>query len=271
MEAQNWQGSQSRSGIFTLSLDPSGNNTFDVYCDEEWTVVQRRKDGSEIFDRGFEDYTNGFGDLAGEFWLGLRKLHLLTQTPSVLLIELQLLNGNRVFAMYKLFQVRLTGLQNENRYQLIVGNYVGTAGDALGDLNEVFFSTRDSDNDDDVVRNCAGTLGSGWWFKKCISQYTVSVDLNGNYPSGIRWRVGSTSHAITSVTMKIKPKQGNDILKFFFHLLFITHRVFTRLRDTVNIVCSLDIMWLHDAVVMSAHNWPAHHWVLSSSVVRASH
>ena len=242
MEAQNWQGSQSRSGIFTLSLDPSGNNTFDVYCDEEWTVVQRRKDGSEIFDRGFEDYTNGFGDLAGEFWLGLRKLHLLTQTPSVLLIELQLLNGNRVFAMYKLFQVRLTGLQNENRYQLIVGNYVGTAGDALGDLNEVFFSTRDSDNDDDVVRNCAGTLGSGWWFKKCISQYTVSVDLNGNYPSGIRWRVGSTSHAITSVTMKIKPRQGNDILKFFFHLLFITHRVFTRLRGTVNIVCSLDIM-----------------------------
>ena len=40
-----------------------------------------------------------------------------------------------------------------------------------------------------------------------------------------------------------------------FHLLFIAHRVFT---------------WLRDAVVMSAHNWPAHHWVISSSVVRAS-
>ena len=31
-------------------------------------------------------------------------------------------------------------------------------------------------------------------------------------------------------------------------------RVFTRLRDAVNIVCSLDIMWLRDAVVMSTHN-----------------
>ena len=47
-------------------------------------------------------------------------------------------------------------------------------------------------------------------------------------------------------------------------------RVFTWLRDAVNIVCSLDTMWLRDAVVMSAHNWPDHHWVLSSSVVRAS-
>ena len=43
------------------------------------------------------------------------------------------------------------------------------------------------------------------------------------------------------------------------------------LHDTVNIVCSLDIMWLRDAVVMSARSWPTHHWVLSSSVIRASH
>ena len=47
-------------------------------------------------------------------------------------------------------------------------------------------------------------------------------------------------------------------------------RVFTWLRYAVNIVCSLDTMWLRDAVVMSAHNWPDQHWVLSSSVVRAS-
>ena len=31
-----------------------------------------------------------------------------------------------------------------------------------------------------------------------------------------------------------------------------------------------NLMWLRDAVVLSAYNWPAHHWVLSSSVVRAS-
>ena len=31
-----------------------------------------------------------------------------------------------------------------------------------------------------------------------------------------------------------------------------------------------NLMWLRDAVVLSAHNWTAHHWVLSSSMIRAS-
>jgi len=34
-------------------------------------VLQRRKDGTVGFNHNWEDYATGFGDLTGEFWLGL--------------------------------------------------------------------------------------------------------------------------------------------------------------------------------------------------------
>ena len=58
-------------------------------CDMEtdgggWLVIQRRMpNGTVNFTRNWADYENGFGDLNGEFWYGLRNIHALTTENEV--------------------------------------------------------------------------------------------------------------------------------------------------------------------------------------------
>ena len=70
------------SGVYRIL--PDTGKPFDVYCDQVtggggWTVCQRRQDGSINFQHNRVEYIWGFGDLAGEHWLGLEKIHRLTK------------------------------------------------------------------------------------------------------------------------------------------------------------------------------------------------
>ena len=40
--------------------------------------IQNREDGNVEFYRNWTEYKTGFGNLYGEFWLGLENIHLLT-------------------------------------------------------------------------------------------------------------------------------------------------------------------------------------------------
>ncbi|KAL1781375.1 angiopoietin-related protein 5, partial [Sigmodon hispidus] len=59
-----------------------------IICDKdfrggEWTVVQESIDGTVDFQRPWCDDLDGFGDLLGEFWLGLKKIfYIVNQKDS---------------------------------------------------------------------------------------------------------------------------------------------------------------------------------------------
>ena len=100
---------------------------FEVFCDQTtagggWTVFQKRLDGSVDFYRHWYDYKHGFGDLSGEFWLGLDKIHLLTSySHNMLRVDLGDFGGNTAFAEYNSVVV----MSEEDKYKLIIGPYSG--------------------------------------------------------------------------------------------------------------------------------------------------
>ncbi|XP_019861247.1 PREDICTED: fibrinogen C domain-containing protein 1-like [Amphimedon queenslandica] len=197
-----------QNGVYPIK--PDKGPAFQVYCDMEthgggWTVFQRRQDGSVDFYRYWTDYENGFGNLTGEFWLGLSKIHRLTKEGSnTLRVDLGDFEGNTAYANYSTFSVS----DGSTEYILTVGGYSGTAGDSLTSWhNGRKFTTRDNDNDDDGI-NCAQSYTGAWWYNSC--HYS---NLNGRYfntstnnAQGITWYHWKYTYTTLKFTeMKTRP------------------------------------------------------------------
>ena len=74
-------------------------------------------DGTVNFYRDWKDYLSGFGDLDGEFWLGLNKIHRLTTMNCTLCVDLQDFSGNKTCSKYSMFAVE----DSDTKYKLLVG------------------------------------------------------------------------------------------------------------------------------------------------------
>ena len=120
-----YESGKTDDGVY--SIDPDGLGTFEVWCDMQngggWAVFQRRKDGSENFFRNWSDYKTGFGNLSGEFWLGLDKIHRLSKSgQSELKIDLMDFSYATAYAKFDSFFV---ASEIEN-YKLNVDGFTGT-------------------------------------------------------------------------------------------------------------------------------------------------
>ena len=122
--AELYKAGERISGVYTI--DPDGQGAFEVFCDQTttgagWTVFQKRLDGSVDFYRGWADYKRGFGNLNGEFWLGLDKIHRLTKSNNRLRVDLEDTTGKTAYAEYDMFAVT----SERSKYQLSLGTYSG--------------------------------------------------------------------------------------------------------------------------------------------------
>ncbi|KAK2909539.1 hypothetical protein Q8A67_005376 [Cirrhinus molitorella] len=179
------------------SIYPAGDDPVLVYCemisdgnDEDnggWTVIQRRMDGSVNFYRPWNQYKRGFGNVEGEYWLGLENMHQLTRKNKYMLrVDLEDFEGNEVFALYSSFSVG----SEADGYKLHVSGFTdGGAGDSLSGHNGFKFSTFDRDQDV-FENNCAKTFLGGFWYTAC----------HGTNPNGMYlWGEDPTHYAIGNV------------------------------------------------------------------------
>lgn len=170
---------QTISGIYTI--DPDRKGAFNVYCDQTtdgggWTVFQRRLDGCMDFNLGWADYKKGFGDfLDGEFWLGLEKIHRLTQneTENRLRVDMGVTKRQTVYAEYLWFGIG----DKKDKYRLKLGkkSKCATVNDSLSDHKGSPFGTWDK-----IYKHCTHKIYGGWWYIN-NTECAVSSNLNGFY------------------------------------------------------------------------------------------
>ncbi|XP_053717119.1 fibrinogen beta chain [Synchiropus splendidus] len=220
---------------------------YKVYCDMTvqnggWLLIQNRMDGSVDFGRRWDEYRQGFGNIAfdvgkghcetpGEYWLGNDRISQLTKMgPTEVLIEMEDWTGAKVNAHYRQFTVQ----SQVSNYVLAVADYTGTAGNAfLEGSSELFgvnrtmtihngmmFSTYDRDNDNwnpgDPSKQCSREDGGGWWYNRCHSanpngryymggHYTKQMAKHGT-DDGVVWMNWKGSwYSLKAISMKIRP------------------------------------------------------------------
>ncbi|XP_005107517.2 ficolin-1-like [Aplysia californica] len=192
-----------KNGSAVVTLDPLDNlGKVDVVCEfneegKSWTVLQNRFDGSVDFYRSFQDYENGFGNMTGEFWMGLQTLRRLVQT-GYFDLEIDMVSNagehyNRTYSNFTIgpgpgYALSVSGYDDKNR---------GLSYNSGRD-----FTAYDNNT------GCARDYHGGFWYSGC-----TQVNLNGRWgvpgQESISW---SEIHSfdnfwMTETTMKFRPSQ----------------------------------------------------------------
>jgi len=170
---------QRGSGVYRIEPQ-DGKGAFDIYCDQEtdgggWNVFSRRVDGSVDFYKPWVDYKEGFGKPSGDYWLGLDRVHRLTNIlPAKLRIDLRAHTKDKggKYGQWNNFFIA----NESKKYRLTVSKFEDHGvGNSLAYHSGRPFSTYDHDNDA-WGSNCAAYFHGAWWYGACHHS-----NLNGKY------------------------------------------------------------------------------------------
>ncbi len=164
-----WNMQNNESGIYTVKTGTF--STSKVYCDMDsgrggWLTILRRTKSEEStnFHTFQEEYEGGFGDLKGDFWLGLRTMHLLSKNGDCeMRVDLYDENNTNVaHVSYNVFKV-----EKYPGYQLYLKGF-DPSNDSLTDSLSQFsgrtFTVSTHKEDEKTETMCAHGRG-GWWYK----------------------------------------------------------------------------------------------------------
>ena len=192
---------------------PFSQGYSEALCDMEtdgggWLVIQRRlPNGTVNFTRDWADYENGFGNLNGEFWYGLRNIHALT-TQNEVELRIDMVRESDDFEFYWTYQ-SFRVAEASDMYRLTIGEAEGSYGiDAMTYHNNHQFSTYDNDNN----RSCPFRHQGGWWYHSCYranlnGPHTLPATPGINTFARLIWNDGSNYIDLSSVEIKIRVKQ----------------------------------------------------------------
>ncbi|XP_041379738.1 angiopoietin-related protein 1-like [Gigantopelta aegis] len=184
------------NGLYAVQPRDDGG-PINVWCNNGWLVIQRRREGSENFFKTWKEYKDGFGVLEKEFWLGNTNIHRITSQGNYKLRIIMEDNYNdRLDALYENFTIA----SEKDDFRLHVGYFKGNGDNELSYHSGFRFSTKDEDHDESNG-NCAKLHEGGWWYGNCTRS-----NLNGHY-LGSENTTGATwgKHALKTILMRIKP------------------------------------------------------------------
>lgn len=182
------------SQIYSIKLGTY--STTQAWCDMTtdgggWMVILRRADGIESFDRFYDEYEEGFGDLENDFFYGLKVIHDLTSTGNYEM-RIDLFNQSNytessAHAVYNSFRIGPKECNNSKAYKLYLDGFTSeTLLNNLFAFNEQPFIAKKRNQEFNERSRCLkyGQSRGGWWYAQdgdsCLGSEGTGAVLTGS-------------------------------------------------------------------------------------------